>query len=142
SKDPRADAEKILRKFVRRAFRRPVTDADIKPFITLVEKRLAEKYSFEQAVRVGLSAVMVSPQFLFLREPPGKLDDFALARRLSYFLWSSMPDEELFGLAEKKPLSQPQILHMQVERMLKSPKAQAFTENFVGQWLSLREIDF
>jgi hypothetical protein len=85
--------------------------------------------------------VLISPEFLFLRERPGKLDDFALACRLSYFLWSTMPDDELFTLAEQKKLSRPDVLRAQVERLLASPKAAAFTENFVGQWLALREID-
>jgi mono/diheme cytochrome c family protein len=141
SADPEADAEKVLRGFARRAFRREVTDADLKPILALVKKKLAEKLSFEQAVRVGLTAIMVSPNFLFLREKPGQLDDFALANRLSYFLWSTMPDEELLALAEKGKLSQPGTLRRQVERMLKHPNAAAFTEHFVGQWLGLREID-
>jgi cytochrome c553 len=142
SKDPEADAEVILRAFARRAFRRTVTDDDIKPFLSLVKSKLAAKHSFEQAVRVGLTAILVSPEFLFLREKPGKLDDFALASRLSYFLWSTMPDEELLSLAEQKKLHEPEMLNAQVERLLKSPKAKAFTENFVGQWLGLRDIDF
>jgi hypothetical protein len=141
SKDPLPDAERILRDFARRAFRRTATDDDIKPFVALVKAKLAEKRSFEQAVRVGLLAVMMSPDFLFLREKPGKLADFALASRLSYFLWSSMPDEELLTLAEKRQLGQPDTLQKQVERLLGDPKA-AFTENFVDQWLGLRDIDF
>jgi mono/diheme cytochrome c family protein len=141
SNDPEGDARKILLKFARNAFRRSVTDEDIKPYLNLVKARLAEKYSFEKAVRVGLSAILVSPEFLYLRERPGKLDDFALASRLSYFLWSSRPDEELLTLAEQGKLSQPKMLRDQVERMLKDKKAAAFTENFVGQWLNLREID-
>jgi hypothetical protein len=141
SNNPETDAEKILRAFVRRAFRRRVTDADVKPFVELVKKKLAAKQSFEKALRVGLAAVLVSPDFLFLREKPGQLDDFALASRLSYFLWSTMPDEELLTLAEQGKLAQPETLHRQVERMLKHPKAAAFTENFVGQWLGLRDID-
>src|SRR5262249_15064541 len=76
------------------------------------------------------------------RERPGQLDDWALASRLSYFLWSTMPDEELLTLAEQKKLRQPAVLRRQVERLLKHPKAAAFTENFVGQWLGLRDIDF
>lgn len=142
SKDPMADADSILRRFVRRAFRRAVSDDDIKPFLTLVQTKLAEKYTFEQAIRVGLLRAMLSPEFLFLQEKPGKLDDFAIASRLSYFLWSTMPDEELLNLAEQKKLNQPETLRQQVERMLNHPKAAAFTENFVGQWLSLRDIDF
>jgi mono/diheme cytochrome c family protein len=142
SNNPEGDAARILRGFARRAFRRAVTDEDVQPFLDLVRKKLAEKRSFEQAVRVGLLAVMVSPDFLFLREKPGPLDDFALASRLSYFLWSTMPDEELLALAEQRKLSQPATLHQQVERLLATPKAAAFTENFVDQWLGLRDIDF
>ncbi|MDG2123821.1 MAG: DUF1592 domain-containing protein, partial [Verrucomicrobiales bacterium] len=146
SRQPLADAEPILRKFARRAFRRPVTDADIAPFLTRVKSRLDDGYSFEQAVRVGLKGIMVSPDFLFLREKnatPGspQLDDNALASRLSYFLWSSMPDDELLDLAKSRQLRQPGVLRQQVERMLADPKAGAFTKNFTGQWLSLRAID-
>ncbi|HLX65284.1 MAG TPA: DUF1592 domain-containing protein, partial [Planctomycetota bacterium] len=148
------DAERILRDFARRAFRRPVTDEDIKPFLARVKAKLEQKYSFEQAVRVGLRAILISPSFIFLREnvtaenraggtPAVRrtLDDYALASRLSYFLWSSMPDEALLKLADAHKLREPGILHEQVERMLRDPKAKAFTENFTGQWLSLRAID-
>lgn len=140
SSNPLPEADRILRKFARRAFRRNVTDEDIAPLLALVEAKMADKYSFEQAVRVGLKAIMISPEFLFLEEKPGKLDGFALASRLSYFLWSTLPDEALLDLAGR--LSEPEVLRGQVERMLKDPKARAFTENFVGQWLGLREIDF
>jgi mono/diheme cytochrome c family protein len=141
SKNPEADAEKVLRDFARRAFRRNVTADDLKPFLALVKAKLEAGRSFEQAVRVGLTAILVSPDFLFLREKPGKLDDFALAARLSYFLWSTMPDEELLALAEKGKLGSAEALRTQVERMLKHPKAAAFTEHFVGQWLGLRDLD-
>src|SRR5204862_6804572 len=105
-----------------------------------VQTKLEQNESFEQAMRVGLKAVLVSQPFLFLHEKPGKLDDFALAGRLSYFLWSSTPDEQLLKLAEQGKLSSPDVLHEQVERMLQDPKAAAFTENFAGQWLGLRRI--
>jgi len=148
SAQPMVDAERVLRAFARRAFRRPVTDDDVKPFVARVKSRLGQGYSFEQAVRVGLRAILVSPEFLFLRERvdadparPGALDDFALASRLSYFLWSSMPDEPLLALAEARKLRDPAVLRGQVERMLADPKARAFTENFTGQWLALRAID-
>lgn len=160
SKEPAADAERILRRFARRAFRRAVSDGDVKPFVDVTLEKLAEKYSFEEAVRVGLAAVMVAPEFLFLREgnPADKLDDFALASRLSYFLWSTMPDDELLALAEEgnrktesasngtgtvpATLRDPAVRRRQVERMLNDPKAYALTQNFVGQWLGLRDIDF
>lgn len=141
SKEPLADAERLLRSFMRRAFRRAVTDEDVRPYLARVQAKLDANHSFEQAMRVGLKAVLVSPHFLFFNEKPGKLDDFALASRLSYFLWSSMPDEELLTLAEQGKLNQPAVLRQQVERMLRDRKAAAFTENFVGQWLSLRNID-
>jgi hypothetical protein len=142
SESPTEDAQRILKDFARRAFRRPPSDDDVQPLVKLVELRMAGGYSFEAAMRAALKGVLVSPHFLFLREPPGQLDDFALASRLSYFLWSSMPDDELFALAAEGQLSQPDVLRQQVERMLNDPKSAAFTENFVGQWLSLRDIDF
>ena len=141
SEQPLADAERILTKFTQRAFRRTVTADDVAPFIEIVRAKLDGGYTFELALRAALKGVLISPEFLFLRERPGKLDDFALACRLSYFLWSTMPDDELFALAEQQKLSQPDVLRQQVERLLASPKATAFTENFVGQWLGLREID-
>src|SRR5262249_27246734 len=141
SKQPLVDAERLLRDFLRRAFRRAVTDEDVKPFLARVKAKLDAKFSFEQAMRVGYKAVLVSPHFLFLREKPGRLADFALASRLSYFLWSSMPDDELLTLAEQGKLHEPDTLRAQVERLLRDPKAAAFTANFAGQWLSLRNID-
>jgi mono/diheme cytochrome c family protein len=141
SKQPLVDAERLLRNFLRRAFRRAVTDEEVKPFLARVKAKLDAGVSFEQAMRVGYKAVLVSPHFLFLREKPGQLDDFALACRLSYFLWSSMPDDELLSLAEQGKLHKPDTLRAQVERLLRDPKAAAFTTNFAGQWLGLRNID-
>ncbi len=135
------DAERILRDFARRAFRRNISGDDIKPFLARVRSKLDLDYSFEQAMRVGLKGVLVSPDFLFLREQAPRLDDFALASRLSYFLWSSMPDEELFQLAAANRLHEHDVLRGQVERLLSDPKARAFNTNFTGQWLSLRAID-
>ena len=142
SEHPEADAEKPIRDFVPRAFRRPATEGEIAPFIALVKSRLTNNYNFEEAMRVGYKAILTSPEFLFLKEKPGKLDEYALASRLSYFLWSSMPDAELLALAQAGKLSQPAVLRAQTERLLSSPKARAFTENFLGQWLDLRQIDF
>lgn len=141
SEQPLVDAARILKAFARRAFRRNVTAEDLAPFVAIVEAKLKDGYTFEPAMRAALKGILISPEFLFLRETPGKLDDFALACRLSYFLWSTMPDDELFALAEQQQLQQPDVVRAQVERMLKSPKASALTRNFVGQWLKLREID-
>ncbi len=141
SDQPLVDAERILKDCTRRAFRRPVTADEVAPFVAVVQAKLADGYAFEPAIKAALKGVLISPEFLFLRKRPGKLDDFALACRLSYFLWSTMPDDELFTLAERQKLTQPDVLSQQVERLLASAKAAAFTENFVGQWLGLREID-
>ena len=135
-----ADAEKLIRALLPRAFRRPVTAGEEKPFVALVAKSLEMGQPFEAALRAGYKAVLSSPKFLFLREPTGPLDDHALASRLSYFLWSTTPDETLAALAERGELSKPEVLRAQAERLLKHPKAKAFTENFTGQWLSLRDI--
>ncbi|MBS0204283.1 MAG: DUF1592 domain-containing protein [Planctomycetes bacterium] len=145
SSDPRtgtlADAEQILRDLLPRAFRRRVAEGEEKPFVALVAALLESGQNYETALRAGLKAVLASPKFLYFQESTGDLDDFALASRLSYFLWSSMPDQELLALAEKNELHEPAVLKAQVERLLKHPKAKEFTANFTGQWLSLREIN-
>ncbi len=135
-----ADAERLIRALLPRAFRRTVGEGEEKPFVTLVATSLESGKPFDTALRAGLKAVLTSPKFLYFREPNGPLDDYALAQRLSYFLWSSMPDQSLMELARRGELHNPEILHGQVERMLLHPKAKSFTENFTGQWLSLREI--
>ena len=135
-------AERVLKQFAPRAFRRPVSDADLAPYLALVRERLDKGVKFADALRVGLKAILVSPRFLMLDEQPGKLDGYALAARLSYFLWSSAPDAELLAVATKGDLTKPAVLRAQTERLLKHPKARAFTEDFTGQWLALRNIEF
>jgi len=137
-----ADAERILKQFAPRAFRRPVSEADLAPYLALVRERLDKGVKFGDALRVGLKAILVSPRFLMLDEQPGKLDGHALAARLSYFLWSTMPDAELLAAAAKGDLTKPAVLRAQTERLLKHPKARSFTEDFTGQWLALRNIEF
>ncbi len=140
--DPRAAAEKTVREFASRAFRRPATPADVERYVKLAHRELDEGLSFVDAMRVAFRAILTSPRFLFLEELPGTLDDWSLASRLSYFLWSTMPDDELQKLAGSGVLHQPAILRGQVERLLNAPQAHAFVENFIGQWLELRQIDF
>lgn len=130
-----------LNGFATRAFRRPLEQDEAAPYIALATQALDEGRSFEEAMRVGLRAVLTSPAFLLLEEHPGKLSDLALASRLAYFLTSSMPDEELMKAAGAGQLSKPAVLKAQTERLLKGPKAAAFVTNFVGQWLELRNID-
>lgn len=137
-----ADAEKSLRALLPKAFRRPTTDADLAPYLKLVSQALDAGQSFDEALRGGIKGVLCSPKFLYLKEAPGPLDDYALASRLSFYLWSSLPDEELLALAAKGELRKPAVLLAQAERLLKDPKSRRFTENFTGQWLSLRDIEF
>lgn len=135
-----ADAQAILRRFAPRAFRRPVLEEELAPYFALLKSRFDRGYRFEAALRVALKAVLCSPDFLYLAAPPGRLNDFDLASRLSYFLWSSTSDDTLTELAARGELGKPAVLRQQVERMLKDPKAAAFTVNFTGQWLSLRHL--
>jgi len=139
------DAARILRAFVPRAFRRPATDEETARYVSLVQSRLAAGRPFETSLRAGLAAVLCSPNFLYLCERRGDdsrtISGEELASRLSYFLWSSMPDAELLACAEKGTLRQPEVLRAQVERMLGDPRRERFLADFTGQWLRLREID-
>ena len=140
SKDALADAERLLRIFLRKAFRRPVSDREIEEYTADVKANLDSGAAFEDAMRMAYREALTSPEFLLLREPVGRLDDHSLAARLSYFLWSSLPDDELSALADAGELSRPEVLHAQAERMLRDPRSERFVENFLGQWLNLREI--
>jgi len=141
SSKPAEDVERIIRDFVPRAFRRPVADAEIEPFLKLAMDRLEKGRAFEQVVRAGVCAVLCSPQFLVLNRNE-KVDDYEMASRLSYFLWSSMPDEELLNLAAKGELKKPKVLREQVGRMINDPKIERFVNHFTDLWLDLDEIDF
>ncbi len=140
------DARQILDRMVPRAFRRPVAPDEMAPYVSLVESALADGRPFEDALRLGLKGVLCSPEFLFLDEPTAEqnaaITQHALACRLSYFLWSSMPDDELRLLADNGKLKDVEILRQQVERMLNDDRSTEFTTNFVGQWLDLRDINF
>jgi len=142
STNPAGDAKRLLHRFLPVAFRRPVDDADVKPLLDLVTGQLADGANFEDAMRLAYVTALCSPDFLFLKEPPGRLDDFALAARLSYAFWNTLPDARLAELAAKKQLSQPATLHAETERLLRDPRAGRFVSSFTGQWLNLREIDF
>ncbi len=141
-------AEKIIRTFATRAYRRPVTEDEVKGLMALFNSIDAPDRPFEKSVTVALQAVLLNTNFLFRVEQdpqPGEagnvhaLNDYELASRLSYFLWSSMPDDELFQLAAKGQLHA--NLDAQVTRMLKDPKSQAMLDNFAVQWLQLRKVD-
>jgi hypothetical protein len=140
SEQPLVDADRLLAKFLPRAFRRPVETEIRKQYVARVEERLKAGDCFETAMRSAYRAALCSPDFLYHIEPAGKLDDHALACRLSYFFWRSMPDEKLTRLAETGNLREAKILHAESERLLNDPKSQRFVEDFLGQWLKLRLI--
>jgi len=142
---------RIFAELARRAFRRPVTQPEIARLLTLADSDQARGATFEQAIAVPIEAILVSPNFLFRIEadpkpgpngdPEHPIGQYELASRLSYFLWSSMPDDELLHCAETGTLRTPAVLHAQVRRMLKDAKAKALVENFGGQWLEFRALE-
>jgi hypothetical protein len=140
----------ILTDLARRAYRRPVTPADVDPLLKLAEMSQERGESFEQGIAVALRAILVSPDFLFRieRAPETasadgveRIGPHELASRLSYFLWASMPDEELFRCADDGTLADPAVLAAQVRRMLKDRKSKALVEAFGGQWLQFRALE-
>ena len=147
--DETACAERIVASLARRAYRRPVTDSDTVPLLAAYEAGRRENPGFEDGIRWAIEALLVSPKFLFRVEQdpagaapgaPYRIDDLDLASRLSFFLWSSIPDDELVDLAARGELRDAGVLERQVRRMLADPRAHALLENFAGQWLYLRNL--
>ena len=143
-------ARTILKKLVRRAYRRPVQEEEIETLLSLVELADQEGESFAQGIQQVLRAILVSPHFLFrIEQHPDPnnphlihaINPHELATRISYFLWSSMPDDELFLSAEKGELDTPERVEREVRRMLGEPNSRALAENFAGQWLQLRNLE-
>lgn len=134
------NARTILQRFADTAFRRPVASEKLDILQDLVLSKHRGGASALKALKIGFRAILCSPDFLYLREPEGRLDDYALASRLSYFLWSTQPDSELIRLAAAGRLSNPEILEEQTRRMLLDKRARAFTEHFTARWLELYKI--
>ncbi len=136
-------AKKILSTLQRRAYRRPVTDSDLDDLLPFYTAGRADG-GFEMGIQKALERMLVSPQFLFRieREPPavGRISDLELASRLSFFLWSSIPDDELLDAAAKGRLKDPAVLGQQVQRMLADPRSESLVTNFAAQWLFLRDV--
>ncbi len=140
SESPKEDAQMLLAAFLPKLFRRPVSPEMTQQYVSLVEQRLAAGDAFETAMRAAYKFALCAPDFLYQVEPEGPLDDFALANRLSYFLWNSLPDEPLRQHASQGSLRKPEVLHGEMTRLLTSPRAQRFIDDFVGQWLKVRQI--
>ncbi|MGB7344616.1 MAG: DUF1592 domain-containing protein [Pirellulaceae bacterium] len=148
--DAKAEATRLLQRFVPLAYRREVKKSETDRFILLVHRWIDDGDDFQTAMRSGYKAVLTSPGFLYhqaslptgTRQAESKLSDHALAERLSFFLWNSGPDEELRRMADSGSLANSDLLSQQVERLLDDPKSDRFVEDFLGQWLDLRLLDF
>ena len=141
-------ARTVISTLARRAYRRPVTDADLEIPLALYRDG-ASKGGFESGIELAVRSILVSPHFLFRFEgqpasiapnTPYRISDLELASRLSFFLWSSIPDDELVDVAVKKTLHKPEVLQQQVRRMLADSRSQALVDNFAGQWLHIRNV--
>ncbi|MEC8557301.1 MAG: DUF1592 domain-containing protein [Planctomycetota bacterium] len=138
-------AEQAIRAFMTRAYRRPITDGDVFPVMSVYDEIRPESPSFEEAMRESLTMVLISPEFLYLIEPtddkPRPLSQHELASRLSYFLWSTMPDDRLMALANSGQLRAPAVMAEQVRAMIADARSQNFVEHFTNQWLDLGGLD-
>jgi hypothetical protein len=143
--DAEAYVEKVVLRFMRRAFRRPVTKEETAEMLAFFREVRTDVPTFEEAMRETLAMVLISPDFLYLVESSAgsrrKLNDHELASRLSYFLWSTMPDERLFKLADEGSLRDSKVLATEVQRLLADPRLENFTRNFSDQWLDLSGVD-
>jgi hypothetical protein len=141
STQPEEDAQRLLRSFITRAYRRPVHERELQRYLAVVRNEMTSGHDFTYSMLAGYTAVICSPPFLYLEEDPGRLESYALASRLSFFLWNSPPDEALLARAHAGELAQPGVLHSEVERLLNDPKSRRFVEAFLDYWLDLRKFD-
>ena len=140
SRSPEVDAERLLRRFLMRAYRHPSTEDDVKRFLAVARGVWQSGGSFADAMVTAYTAALSSPQFLTLPADPGPLDGYALAERLSFFLQNTAPDQELRSLAADGRLCDPQVLRAATDRLLDSPKSAQFIEHFTDYWLDLRKV--
>jgi hypothetical protein len=135
----RGYAKEVLARFMRRAYRRPVAESEIAGKLALFDQA-RQGQSFVEAIKAPLTAILASPNFLYLIEPEGKLNDHAQAARLSYFLWGAPPDATLTALADAGKIHDPSVLKQQTDRLLNDPRASEFVRRFAGQWLGLNQV--
>jgi hypothetical protein len=137
-------AQKIIANLAQQAFRRALTDDDMQPLLAFYQKG-RQAGTFDVGIRDALSAILASPNFLYRAEAAGDsvrtLNDYELASRMSFFIWSSLPDQELLDLAARNELSKPEVLKVQVHRMLADPRAVSLTNDFAFQWLNIAKMD-
>ena len=137
--DAPKDAERLLRRFVKQAYRTPVSPQEEVRFLPLILGAMRSGSTFAEAMLTGYTAVLCSPSYLYLQEKPGRLDDHALAARLAYFLWNSPPDAQLRTLAAAGTLHESKVLREQTERLLADPRSARFVDTFTDYWLDLRK---
>lgn len=154
---PEQAARAIIQNILPKAYRRPVTELEVQEIVAVIQNALNQEFNLEQSVQFGLQAILLSPNFLFRMEDQGNdvdgseqstalkgnselVGDYELATRLSYFLWSTMPDEDLMSLASAGGLANPHLLRTQVDRMMEDAKADALVDGFFSQWLGLRNL--
>jgi len=142
STDPKKDLDRLIARFAKQAFRRPVGPDELEPYLGFAYATYEQDRSLIEAIQAGYRSVLCSPRFLYFTEKVGTLDAYAVASRLSYFLWSHPPDEDLLSTAEDRSLLKLANIGAHVERMLDDPRSEAFIENFSAQWLDLKHIDF
>ena len=135
-----SNPQEVISNLAVKAFRRPIQRKEIQPILDFVSQTQRQTGSKREAIANGIRAILCSPQFFYHYENEGKLDDFALANRLSYFVWSTMPDAKLLSLAKAGKLSNEDVLKSELERMLKDPKAKQLTFNLADQWLELWKL--
>jgi mono/diheme cytochrome c family protein len=138
---PAQDAERLLRNFMQVAYRRPIAEPDVQRFLGLFTRQFELGAGFARSMLTAYTGVLSSPGFVFVEERPGKLDDWALATRLSLFLWNSTPDSALRARAASGELHKPEVLQAETRRLLEDPKSRRFVDAFTDYWLDLRKID-
>tara|TARA_Y100000588_G_scaffold291424_1_gene310554 strand:- start:1492 stop:3750 length:2259 start_codon:yes stop_codon:yes gene_type:complete len=144
--NPRRWTASFLESFLAKAYRRPTREGEADRFLALYDRAAGRGDPFEERLKLVIKGILVSPDFMFRLETPAKAEklepvtDYELASRLSYFLWSGMPDDELFALAREGRLNNDETLSQQVDRMLKDPRAKVFSKTFIGQWLGTKDI--
>ncbi|WP_197442859.1 DUF1592 domain-containing protein [Lignipirellula cremea] len=141
--EERSTAKAVLERFMRRAFRGPVDSRQVEEMLTLFDRDRAEGRSFLDSIRTSLATILCSPHFLYIDQSTSEemLSQYAIASRLSYFLWNSMPDEQLFALARQAKLQEPDVLEAQTRRMLADPRSRRFVEQFASEWLDMPGLE-
>ncbi|WP_437202779.1 DUF1592 domain-containing protein [Planctomicrobium sp. SH664] len=141
SPQPEADLRRLVQEFAERAFRRPISESEVAPYVSLTLAEYQKSKRFGSALQTGYRAILCSPRFLYFTEQPGELDDFAIANRLSYMLTGNAPDSQLMSMASAGTLHRPENLRAQTDRLLAGESGRTFIRDFADEWLDLDQMD-